>query len=267
MLADVAWHPRDPKLLTLDREGTVKVWDTTNGTLIHRLQSVSSSFNRCAGWNPDGTRIFAASGQTWKPGKRGTIEIWDATSYELVARHGDNSPRLLVSWSPVGNRLAAIRSQGDARLEIIDPESGDVLAESMPLQEGWQNSLAFHPSGEVAAIGFNTGKLALLDVRDGSVRHWSQLPGEGASSLQWSPDGTRMAVIASYQGLMLLDGKTGELLIQFDSLSEFSCCGWDSTGADFALISRDGFLWIWSASEFNRQISTPSSQLSIPVEQ
>jgi serine/threonine protein kinase/WD40 repeat protein len=265
-LVDMAWHPREPKLLTSDSAGRVMIWNTTDGKLIHRLQSRSTGVNRCAGWSPDGAYIFAGSGQRWKPGDQGKIDIWNASSYKLVAHHGDRTPRLLASWAPLENRLAMIAGRSGSRLEIIDPDSGDVLATSPYFHEGWQDMMTFNPHGDVVAIGFETGKIALVDADDGSVLHWQQFPGQQFTSLQWSPNGSRMAAITSSKNLLLLHGSTGELLIQFDTLGKLGGCGWDSAGDDFAVVSSDGFLQIWNASGLQREPARLTVTPSTPAE-
>jgi serine/threonine protein kinase len=260
----IAWHPNQPKLLTYDRNGTVKIWDTLDGSLLHRLESCSSSYNRIAGWSPDGKHIYAASGQYWKPGTSAQIEIWDASTRERVAGFGNGAKRVLACWSPVDDRLAMIPSKGDAVLQIVDINSGDVVTTSDPIREEWHDSITFHPRGTSVAIGCTTGKLILINASSGELMYQQPLPGSSVTDLQWCPDGTRLAAITSFQNLVIMDGATGEILIEFDSLGELRGCDWSPSGDDLAVVNRDGLLRILSSQHGDQNGMTwPKTQSRI----
>jgi serine/threonine protein kinase/Tol biopolymer transport system component len=242
-----AWHPNQPKLLTYDRSGTVKIWDTSDGSLLHRLESCSSRYNRIAGWSPDGKHIYAASGQYWKPDTDEEIEIWDAVTRERVAGFGNRAKRVLTCWSPVDDRLAMIPSKGDAVLKIVDINSGDVVITSDPIREEWHDSIAFHPRGTSVAIGCTTGKLVLINASSGELMYQQPLPGSSVTDLRWCPDGTRLVAITSFQNLVIMDGATGEILVELDSLGELRGCDWSPSGDDLAVVNRDGLLRILSS--------------------
>jgi hypothetical protein len=111
------------------------------------------------------------------------------------------------AWSPTGSRLAVV--EGD-QLVLIDPATGDRTDLGKPA--GDAASLAWSPDGTQIAYSTvppgspygNSPNGSVYTVSVGGGEHvliaesLGQVPtGEEGSGIQWSPDGTRIAVLAN----------------------------------------------------------------------
>ena len=103
------------------------------------------------------------------------------------------------SWSPDSRRLLVhVGTSSQARLSYLNLNDG-VTEEGLSLQPGLFQAPAFSPDGEKLLLAAETddGDPALmLTDRNGAVRSVLKLL-EGSTAFGWSPDGKRVAYIAS----------------------------------------------------------------------
>jgi len=109
MFIGVAWSPDGTRLAAGSDDGSVYLWQGTDGTLLQQLQGHHGSVNRVV-WSPDGMHL--ASG-----GSTGELFLWDVQSGECVcvqAAHQGMIRSLRVS--PDGRWLGSCGDDGAIKI-------------------------------------------------------------------------------------------------------------------------------------------------------
>ncbi|MFT9665943.1 eIF2A-related protein [Streptomyces rhizosphaericola] len=183
----VAWSPDGALLATTDASEHVRLWHAETGTLAHCLaghgaavRTDASSPVRHTIWSPDGSLLLTLD-------HSGVARLWEtATGTHL---HTCTGPELLghtVAWSGDGSRFAAADAVGE--VHVREGRTGAVV-----------HTLSDRGSPRDVRWAPDDGTLL---VRTGDAVHlWSpdsaapsrRLP--GGAGAQWSPDGTRLAVV------------------------------------------------------------------------
>ena len=96
----VAWSPDGKRIASGSNDGTVQVWDATDGGHVFTYRGHIDRVNAVA-WSPDGRRIASGSAD-------GTVQVWDAANGGHVFTYrGHSGPVWTVAWSPNGKRIAS----------------------------------------------------------------------------------------------------------------------------------------------------------------
>ena len=198
----LAFDPTLERYARLDWDGVVSVRRVADDGEVRRFPSpgpiVGESF--VLAFSPDGRRLVVDHGLA--DSRRLTLWGLDREEPLLVER---GSPYYGVRFSPAGGRMAIWRDRGPATL--ID-ESGGV--EARWDVGGPVTGIAFSPDGRRAAVCFHSSdlKLQIREVPSGEVVREFACPGD--SGLDWSPDGTTLAVgSSSAKRVDLYDPETG----------------------------------------------------------
>jgi WD40 repeat protein len=107
----IAFSPDGQRLLTADREGEARLWDTASGTVQATLRGhVGEVF--AAAFHPSGRRLATA-------GRDRTIRLWDvARGEEVLKLTGHTDYVFALAFSPDGATLAS--GSGDATVRLWD---------------------------------------------------------------------------------------------------------------------------------------------------
>ncbi len=142
----------------------------------------------------------------------GTIRIWDPTGTRLLTLDDGEGTANRALFSPDGTRLAAVYSDGTARVWGISggyeaPKADVVFVLSAP-ESGLLN-LAWSPDGTALATSSSNGAAQVWDMTTGDLR--ARMIGHGGetSSVAWSPDGTRVVTASSDGTARIWDATTG----------------------------------------------------------
>jgi WD40 repeat protein len=173
----------------------VRVWRTSDGGLLESLRSGFDYEVSDVAFSPDG-ELLAATG-VGEP-FRGTIQVWDTSTWRPVARRSVRKDRLISGFvfSPDGEMLATTGEPDPVRLWTVPdlrpfgrPLFGDVDAAP---------AIAFSADGQTLATGGEDGKVRLWDVATQEMLG-QPLPAhdELVNTLRFSSDGKELITMGS----------------------------------------------------------------------
>lgn len=137
--------------------------------------------------------------------------------------------RCLLEFSPDGRQLAVAETESRT-VTLFDVDNRQEL--SRMTREGLSvTALAWSDDAQFLAVGSHAGDgILLFKLNDGAVSELSGLPGQ-VRSLDFSPDGTRLASAHFNRGVGLWDVASGRLLNGLEA---------DDAGSDIVQFGEDG---------------------------
>ncbi|MFZ6182396.1 WD40 repeat domain-containing protein [Nannocystis pusilla] len=192
------WSPDHTRLFTIDRTGTVRLWDETSGlgssVLRHHEAAVLGMM-----WTADGTLSTAS--------EDGVIWHWDADNSAVLATfRGDGEGVTDVAWSADGARLAAAGRNGVVR--VRNARTGELLAELSGHRA--IAAMVWSPDGTRLATASHDHLVQLWDGLAGTLLATYSDSTEPIVSLAWSRDGVRVAAASAdlTHSAWVWDGRT-----------------------------------------------------------
>ena len=234
-----AWSPDGTRLATGDRDGAVRMVDTTAlGAMPHAAAPFSrhdAAVWRIA-WSPDGRILATASAD-------GTVRLWDAATGRELRRITGHGARLYgVAFGPDGTVVATASSDHTARL--WDVATGAELA-----------TLAGHAGTVFSVVLSRDGRQALTASLDGTARLWDAESGalvrtfsghEGwVFDADFAPDGTAIATASKDGTARLWSVATGSVEATFAHPERVNAVDFTGSGRTVATASHDGVLRIF----------------------
>ncbi|WP_375757207.1 WD40 repeat domain-containing protein [Corallococcus exercitus] len=239
----VAFSPDGGRLLSTSADRSARVWDLTSRKEVHRLAGHEEKVEAGA-FSSDGQRLMTAAADR-------TVRFWDARSGQLtdVLRSSGS-----VSVAAIDGRFQLLVQGGwDGRVQLIDGTSGALL-ERLDAHHSFVMSVALSPDGRTFASGGMDGVLTLwrrpevpaevllrghavwpeavvfsqerelLAGGEDGWRRWRLADGndlrsepggtESAVSLAVSPDRERIAVGTLKGKALILDARSGRVLLE-----------------------------------------------------
>jgi serine/threonine protein kinase/WD40 repeat protein len=206
----MAWKPDASFLLTGNRDGVLRIWDTWSWALVNEIAAHAAAIVSVA-WSPDGSRLSTTGADLG-------LKIWDTATWrvtrELVRARRTPTARWeattgsALAFSPSGDRLAAGVLKGAPKgFVVFDVATGREIFRGQAQSTG-VSAVAWNPLGDrLATVG-----------PDRTVKIWNALTGEeliavgmadlvsDGPSLAWHPDGLRL--LAAGAGWKILDASS-----------------------------------------------------------
>ncbi|UZJ54594.1 hypothetical protein CBS101457_003914 [Exobasidium rhododendri] len=238
---------------------------------------------RALGWSIDGRRLASSSSDR-------TIRIWtpersvDHRAASELRGHTDAVEQL--AWDPIHPELL-VSASSDRSAKFWDIRTSS--ASSSIATSGSNINVAYHPAGNVVAVGDRDDTVSLIDVRAGRIlglvrsfgsppdfssneTKWVKTEKEEINEFSWSPDGSLFVVGTGGGNVRLLDARAsayvqdGEVgsgdskspnaikwptvyTIQGHTASVF-CLKFDPMGRYLATASADSTTALWSLNEW-----------------
>jgi len=196
-LHDLEYSSDGRWLACASENGSVSVWDSADGQLVHRVRSESPQMRLA--FSPDDSAFAVGD-------REGTIRIWtrESTATPRVIRaHEDGVTSL--AFSPRGDAIASASFDGTAR--VFDFESG----EERFMLRGHQAVLThatFSPDGTRIATSSYDGTIKLWSSETGELQRSLNAGKFYLNSVAFAPDGKRI-VSGSDQIIKIWDIATG----------------------------------------------------------
>lgn len=206
------FSPDGRRLLTVCRDNTARVWDSSTGrpitpplrhdaSLIQPGEFLGPTQPLCARWSPDGTRVVTASIDR-------TALVWDAaTGRPVTPPLVHNAGFACAQFHRNGQWVVTGTDDGEVRFWDVatGQPTGPVLRHASRV-----STLEFSPDGEWLVTGSDDGTSQVWEARTGQtlgprLRHVGEVRG-----VCFSPNGKMIATVASDNTARVWTALTGE---------------------------------------------------------
>ena len=278
-VADVAWSPDGARLFASTWDGRVSVWDTATHELVRVLRAGSERVQQVE-CSPDGrwlaggdwdSRLHVWDARTlepvlrsdrvggqvqalaWSPDSRlvavgggAVVHVFEAESWERVGRLvGETGRVFALAFGRDGRTLVSGSSLGTARFFQLEGGAGRRILRADGREP--PAGVAFGSDPAVAAVAWGHGTIELWDTRSRALVR-SLSTGASIRHIDWSRDGTRLAIADWQKGIRLLDPADGAVRVSIDGLQPTEV-HFDPGGAHLAATAQDGHLRVWKADD------------------
>jgi WD40 repeat protein len=206
------FSPDGKSIISASEDGTVRIWEIESGRAVRTLETKETVTGVALAVSPDGKLIVSSQEKT---------HIWDAATGQML--HKLDRRLLSLVFSPDGKMLAADGFNDKHTVELLNPQSGELIRELPANPSPNAKSLAFSPDGKTLAVITRDNTVDLWDVAKASVarsfhdERYSDMP-----AIAFSPDG-KLLLISNAPGrgiikkyLDLCDVRSGNLSKRID---------------------------------------------------
>ena len=242
------WSP-DGETLAVASGVEITLLSGDLGDVIAVLKPSSGALT--AVWNPEQTKFATVVGAR---NPKITFWNWDHTGLQLTQDQQISAgyDQYGVSWSPDGKLLATLANDRKSVIQIWDTNTWKLLNKydlpyAIPRRALiWSaDSKTVYDSGDLDDWAIFFG----LNVEDGSVQELGKLPTEQVYAFTISPDSKWIAVVDESGKVQIIEVGTGNLLTEFQSVSEPVDLGWNPTNMTLAILGYKTELQLWSVAQ------------------
>lgn len=199
----VEYSPDGDRLLLAGLDGVGAVIDAQTGRTIFNFEPVreeSPPILRGVAWSPDGTR-FATSGNTTP------VSIFDGNDGTLLNHRRVDPGTYDLHWSPDGSHLV-VGARMNTPVLILDGETLETIHE-LTTDGTTALSVEYSRSGDLIAVGTNSGFLGFFDASDGTLLREIRMQDSSVRSLSFTKDDSLLAIVTSDGQVHLYDPESG----------------------------------------------------------
>ena len=187
-------------------------------------------------------------------GSEMVVKLWDARTRKLKrSLKGHKMSIRKVAVSPDGKLVGS--ASADWTVKVWNIESGQLMFSVIGHRNG-VNSVTFSPDGKMLASCGWDGFLRFWDTKTGLLLKEIEVPvrsaysGKILDSVEFSPDGTKVAVVQPWNSVTLLEVKSGRLLQSWPKVEDWvRSLAFSPDGTKLAGISdKNGTVWQWDVN-------------------
>ena len=200
-------------------------------------------------WTGDGSRLAFMRLRSGVGDAPAAAEVWtvepDGSGLRRIWESGDLAP-IYMAWSPDASALALLAQRREGlELVLVDPAGGlppRKVAEGNPLYSSWSpdaGELLIHAGGDHRSNP--AAELVVVRTVGPEARRALGLQPGDFRAPAWSPDGSRVAVVAEAPGstaVLAVANATGSDVVRIAPLSEEVAFTWAPGGEHLAFSTR-----------------------------
>ncbi|HVL12229.1 MAG TPA: WD40 repeat domain-containing protein [Gemmata sp.] len=248
-VADVAFHPKDPKVIVSACGNQVHTWDPETGKVGKTLLNIGKTDKplKALAFSPDGKSLAVG-------GDDGVLRVVDFESGKATYTSPSRNARIeKVAYSPNGNMVAA--GDSNSQVAVYAPKQSNQLAMTVQGADvGGVYGVAFTAdSGAVFAAGDGKARLIAGPKPDGTtagntatrLREFAGHTGT-ISGLAVVPDGSALVTGGEDKTLRVWEVTSGKQLRSFQGhMTGLTAVAVRGDGRQIASASEDGAVRVW----------------------
>ena len=236
------------RLVQVTNDGVIRVTETQNWTVVSNVPGQHITQISGVALSHDGLRAATID-------DAGLAMVWDTTNAALLAQLDHPSDLEAVAFHPANNDLLLTAdSRGALRLWSVS----NATVKTVYL-EHWSTSqeVSWSPSGDrIASVDYDGG-LCIWDV--GGRLLIRQPFYETYRALDWSPDGTKLALGGEYGLIDIVDPDTGKMIMRHvrqpvdddDFIDTTTAVSWSPDGS--MLLTRQDEIVVWDTQTWTER--------------
>ncbi|MFK7820361.1 MAG: protein kinase [Planctomycetaceae bacterium] len=187
--------------------------------------------------------------------------IWDAeTGEKRMSIPNGETIKVGVDWHPTENRLAWGAAVNDAKVRILEVESGDVI--ELDENTGSHRHVRWSPNGDRLVVGAikidglpDVNTLVVWQKQEESWRTLSKTRidrGSGVAAVEWNPSGSELLVAVRSSFMSIMDADSLKVLRKCDE-GKISAAAWHPSKSVLACGNESGELLLVDAKTMEVQ--------------
>ncbi|MBA3874168.1 MAG: hypothetical protein H0X30_33970 [Anaerolineae bacterium] len=250
----------------------IPIWLQTSHVALAQQSSLTSDANwkiASLSWSPDGTKIAVGGGtESSECGLADSsvyaIRIVDASSLSITKLlMGHTCDVISLDWNRDSSKLVSGSDDGTNR--VWDTATGQLLNTTPPNTFGAKYSLSWNYDGtQYAAVDSAGRSLEIRDANTGQLLNSNTFLKEHITSVNWSPDGTKLLTGDTDGKITIWDAFSGRIISSLANQhgGEVYLVAWSPDGTLFATYGTDKAIRVWNPLNDRQLIEIQQSNTS-----